>query len=544
VSFDTLRVKVGRRPITVVELVLDSCANTYGVLPCTASVPGTGPQKCFNTFATCQDAAHFSKTTKTYKFCSNNAFLPIGENIYPCIEDVDIAATQLNPKGISVNASVTVTLRDFSDHDRGIDPYVSGRSYDPMKQGSFFGKLRARNPFMRNRVIRVNTGYIEADRTIYTQTRTYFVDRIEGPDANGLVKLVGRGIIAFGADDKITVPLKTMASLSASITSSASSLILEPAGVGATFTSSGRLRIDNEVMEYTSKAGDTFTLSVRGSSTAPAPHSAGSAVQQVYAYTVGTTKTIAQVLYDIMTNYGQVDAAYIDMADWTAEAVAGGINGVANIGYLAGLVTAPTAVSKVVKELCQFYGVFLWWDEVQAKLRFKAVGPYGGSVPVLDEDNNILEGSLTVKDLEKERITGLAYAYSTKNIIAKSVEPSDCEYYKLTVDADAESANRYDEAVTVTLNTTWSYAINTFVAVNDAHSRILAWFSETPREFSFKLDAKDASNKTGDLVDILTRLVQSPDGSKVAVRCIITEAQEVERGSQWKYKAQQIKPTN
>lgn len=545
-SFDTLRVKVGRRPLTVVELVLDSCANTFGVAPCTAV--GSGDAKCFNTLSTCKDTPNFNKTTKTYKLCSENAFLPVGENIYPCIESVDIAATQLNPKGVSVNASVSVVMNDFPDHDRGIDPYVTGRTYNPMQRGSFFGKLRARNAFMRNRVIKVYTGYIDNDRTVYTQTRTYFIDRMEGPDANGKVKLIGRGIISFVSDDKITVPVQTTASLATGITNASGSLTLQPAGVGAKFAASGRIRIDNEAIQYSSKAGDVLTLSVRGDSSAAAAHAANVAVQQVYSYTAGTTRTITELLYDILTNYGQVDPTYIDLTDWNAEATAAGLSGSAPDqakGFVAGLISEPTGVGKIVKELCQFYGVFLWWDEVAAKLRFKAVGPYGGTVPVLDESSNILQNSLSVKDLEKERLTGFAYFYDQRSYVLSSVQRSDCQFYKLTVDANAESATQYDESATSTLISRFGYATvayGTFNTVTDVHSRLLAWFGFTPREFSFMLDAKDSDKKTGDLIDISTRLVQAADGSKAAVRCIITEAQEVEPGSQWRYKAQQIKP--
>jgi hypothetical protein len=547
-TYGELRVKVGRKPITIVELELDACANTFGVAPCTAV--GSGDAKCFNTFGTCKDTPNYSKTTKTYRFCSNSALLPVGQNFFPCIEDVDIAATQLNPKGISVNASVTVTMRDFPDHDRGIDPYVSGRTYNPMAQGTFFGKLRARNQFMRNRVIRVNTGYVDADRTVVTQTRTYFIDRIEGPDANGMVKLIGKGIIAFGLDDKITVPLPTTASLASAITNTTYTgpITLQPAGVGATFPAgAGRIVIENEAMQYSSRVGDVLTISVRGDSSPAAAHAVNTAVQQVYNFTAGA-KTVVQTLYDVIVNYGQVDAAYIDILDWQAEAASAGISGTTidqNRGLIDGRISEPTSVGKIVKEICQFYGVFLWWDEVSARLRFKAVGPYGATLPVIDEDSHILTGSMSVKDLEKERITGFAHYYAPMSYVDNSVERGDCQYYRLTVNAAAESANQYDEAITSTVVSRFGFAsttFGTFATVDHVHSRMAAWFGFTPREYTFMLDAKDADKKTGDLVDIVTRLVQSPDGAKVPVRCIITEAQEVTPGSQWRYKAQQIKP--
>ena len=49
-----------REPIELIEMVLPRCINTYGSAPCTASSSGDG--KCYNTRATCQDAANYRDT--------------------------------------------------------------------------------------------------------------------------------------------------------------------------------------------------------------------------------------------------------------------------------------------------------------------------------------------------------------------------------------------------------------------------------------------------------------------------------------------------
>src|SRR5210317_1078275 len=73
---------MGRMPFNYVELELDFCANVAGVAPCTAIE--TGDAKCFNTFASCNDAANFNKTTKIYRFCSpNGARVPVGLDAIP-----------------------------------------------------------------------------------------------------------------------------------------------------------------------------------------------------------------------------------------------------------------------------------------------------------------------------------------------------------------------------------------------------------------------------------------------------------------------------
>ena len=38
------------------------------------------------------------------------------------------------------------------------DPYVSERTYIPITRGTYFGKLKARNPFYNGRIMRVYSG--------------------------------------------------------------------------------------------------------------------------------------------------------------------------------------------------------------------------------------------------------------------------------------------------------------------------------------------------------------------------------------------------
>jgi len=83
-TFDTLRVADARIPVTVVELYLDDCAESFGVAPCTASAAAGG--ECYNTFSTCQDIANFNNVSKTYRFYQPVSNWPKGEIGYPAIK--------------------------------------------------------------------------------------------------------------------------------------------------------------------------------------------------------------------------------------------------------------------------------------------------------------------------------------------------------------------------------------------------------------------------------------------------------------------------
>ena len=109
-SFDTEKVKPGRRPVILVEMDLDECALTYSVGACTASA-GSG-NECFNTRNTCQDPANYDNTaTKTLQFSS--VLIP-GQAYLNCVRSVTLAPTVINPKkGLGQRASIRITVDDF-----------------------------------------------------------------------------------------------------------------------------------------------------------------------------------------------------------------------------------------------------------------------------------------------------------------------------------------------------------------------------------------------------------------------------------------------
>lgn len=536
-SFDLLKRKVGRCPFYVVELDLDFCANTYGVAPCTASIPATGTQKCFNCFMTCQDTGNFSKTTKTYKFCLNTSFFPIGENMFPCILDVDIAPTQIDLHGIGVSSSVTVTLNDFPHHDRGIDPYTDDRDYDPEEQGTFFGKLRARNPFMVGREMRVKTGYIDNDRAVYTRTRTYFIDKPMEMDASGRVKITGKGLLRFGDDENVTVPKPTRGYLASTINSSASSFTLAPTGVGSLYASaSARVRIEDEVILYSSRSGDTFTVSQRGEDeTNAAAHDSGKGAQQTY---FGSGE-VHEVIAEILVYHVGVDPSFIDTATWDAE---GSLLDHTGSEMIVGThISERTPVRDVLNNLLQTTGTILWYDEVNAEIRYKVVRSDEAAIGTIDEDSNILAGSLSVKDVEKDRVSRLVTYFGRTQYHLSEPRPEDALRVTSTIDADTEGENQYGEIKTFQVVSMFNISVSKDY-VGQVHARMIEVAKQTPREYRFLLDAMDSDYKEGDVVNISTRQVQASDGTKQPVKCIITQCREVEPGSHFEYKARQIAP--
>jgi len=303
-------------------------------------------------------------------------------------------------------------------------------------------------------------------------------------------------------------------------------LTLTPAGIGAEYPLSGTVRIDDEVVIFSGRSGDTLTGLTRAAEGTPGDdHDAGSKVQLCIRYTAAT---VPDILYDLFVNYAAMNPAFIPMADWESE-------GDTWLGSVTStvLLTEPTGVRDLVKEIQESTGSYLWWDDIDAEIKFKVLTPPLPSQPppVLNEREHFLAGSITVKDLPKERVSQVLMYFAPTGAVIE-LKPEFFKSVSVQVDTTGEGVNAYGTSNARTILNRW---ITSLPLADEVGQRVLDRYKNTPRQVTFRLDAKDSSIKTGDLVDISSRLIQAFDGTPRLIRCLVTESREVEQGSQYEY---------
>ena len=525
----------GRQPFSYVELDMDFCANVFGTSPCTAT--GSGDAKCFNTFATCKDTANFNRATRTYRFCSTSGGkVPVGLDAIPCLVGINITPAVIDAgKGLGLRASCEITLRDFPHSDIRIDPYVDGRTYIPINQGSFFGKFKARNPYYNGRVMRVYSGYLEDDGSFNIanfEKRTYFLDGFDGIDANGVVKITAKDILKLAGDDRSVCPKPSVGKINADITNSATTATLTPTGVGALdYPASGYIRIGSEVCSFT-RSSDVLTI-VRGlKGTSATEHKLGDTVQLCKEY-VG--QTVQDIVYDLLVNFCGVDSGYINMADWDAEQTA----------YLtrlySALLTAPTGVSKLLTELCEQVGILLFWDEVNEELILKSVRPNSVSETVTDltADYHLLADSLKLKDLNDERVNEAWIYYGLIDFTKNLEEESNYKLLYVGANVSDQSTNKNRDVRIKKIFSRWitETASN---AATELAQKYLERYAVAPIEANFNLDAKDGSLALADFVRINSRQYQDFYGNNQDLLLQIVKRKEVLVGTTWAFTARQF----
>lgn len=521
---------MGRRPVTVVEIDLDYCTRTYGTAPCTAALGVTGATKCYNTKKTCQSSGAYNKTVKTYRF--STVKLPLSMPAAdPTVLRVEVAPTVIDPSnGLGDRAHISIQIKDQPKSDYGLDKYIAERTYDSAKTGTFWGKLLARNPYYQNRPLRVLSGYIVDGQVDFSdfQVRSYVIDSISGPDSGDTVTIVAKDVLKLADNERAQVPVANTGALLADIDEVVTSLTLTPTGVGALeYPASGYVCVGREVMAFT-RSGDVLTVVRARYNTVAQSHSANDAVQLCKEY---ITTPVADIVYDLLVNYGDVSASYIDKPSWDAEAIAW-------LPYhnLSTLITSPTGVKDLLIELSQQALFYIWWDEVTQLIKFQAIRPQSGDDTVdLNEADHILADSAEVEESPDERISQVRIFYAQYDPTDQLDKASNYLKAYGTLDTDAEGAEEYGERRIRTIYSRWLPKDNQAPASVLA-ARLIARFRDNPRTLTIRLDAKDSLLWTGGYANIITRRVQDFSGAAASLSYQVMSVREIEPGTTYEYK--------
>jgi len=520
VSFDGQKDKVGREPNYLVELDLDRCSWTYGVGTCTAN--GGPGAECYNTLETCQVPSVFAKTPSGYgplrlRFSradaapilgdvSNNQFRPV----YPAVKSINIAPTKLAPgRGLSSRSRVDIQLMDFTDDDLFTDPYAANRNYIATDQGTFFGKLFARNPHYVGRPLSIRLGYFNDDGSAvvgdFDRYYNYIIDRIDGPDANGVVKIIGKDVLSLTEALKTKIPEASIGTLSAHMGAGSSHLDLQT-GEGALYPATGVVRIGDELMRYTSNSGDRLSSITRGyggSEANAGQHDSGESVQLCLEYGFSSTQRVDAVVADLLTTYAGIPASAITTADWTAEA-----NQWLTNYNLQNIISEPTELNKLLDQICVECGVDIWVDDVANKIRFKAQVPTTAQNDCIG-DNVILRNKASIQHQVKDRLSQVYFYTGKRNQAGDRSEVGNYTNVVARVDVNSEGPDEYNQKGIKKVFCQW---VQGSALAGQQATRLLNRYKVPPIMVKADIDISQTQYATGDLFDICTELYQSVTG--------------------------------
>lgn len=529
----------GRETIQIVEIQQPLCENVYGVSPCTAS--GTADQKCYNTRATCQDTANFALGTPLSLYFGKGRpgeqglapyIIPSLINVSTSPTKINLAGSNPDAQGLGNRALCTVTFQDHQHTDQLVDPYVSGRSWNPLDpaRGSFWTRWLVRNKYRQNIVIKIYEGYV-GQPLASMSFRQYFLQSVSGPDSNGRVTIQGKDILARLEERKSQAPLASPGKLYAAINSSVTSFEVSNA-VEADYAASGTLRIGDEIVTYSGRSssanGITFTGVTRGTdNTTAAAHSADDAVQECLRY---TSQTPDLILADLLTTYGGISPSFLDTANWAIE-----IASYLDFYSISALITQPTSVFQLVSEIQQQSLIYIWWDERDALVKLRAIRGVDAPPDVVTDVANIISGSVTFSEKPRERSSQVWVYYFQTNYTISPTSPEAYSRQFVAANLESETDDLYGEASIRKIFARWLYSD---VLAGNTASKILVRYVDVPSEIRFRMDAKDRQFWVGDTIEINHFLDVDQYGERRQRRWTILSAEEVVPGEVVEYIAE------
>lgn len=523
-----------------VEIDLPVCTLTYGNSPCTASVGVTGERKCFNTRATCQDISNYDEDTSVLRLSTSSLSNDPDIVAIPSISAIDYTPPRIQlAEGIGARSVITVTVKDhaFPDTGPGGDKYVSERSYNPFKVGSFWGKFRARYRFMRGKRLTWLTGDSMQPLANY-ERREFVIDRIEGPGSDGFVRIIAKDPLSLLDDKRARAPQVTRGSLATAVTTG-TTLNLTPVGIVAdeyNLTTPYFVNIGGEeVASVNSVNTGTDQLSVtRGVfRTGTQDHDEGSRVQVCLRYV--TTKPHI-IIQDLMQTYGNIDSSYIKIADWASE-----IENFLDTDVLAnysGIITDPTPVKDIVNEIAEQSGISLWWDDIRQTVQLQVLR----LVPVIRaayDDDVMVRGTFQQKEQPEKRVSEAWVYFDQVNPLERE---SPSNYREALVQTSLLSTERFGVPSARQVFSRWIPAGGGGVA-GKITQNLLARFADPPRMFSFRLlrelSARNGSSpQLGEAVNVESFEYQDETGAPDVATCQITSMKATD--THWDITAEEI----
>jgi len=534
---------------------------------------------CYKTRSTCQYSQAYDAGTKTYRFFdSTNDALDMGLDGYPLLESVSSAPTRLTPgKGIGIRSELSLKLTDQRHHDRGTDPYVATRTYDPMTQGTFWGKWLARNKYYTGRVVRHYDGFLTDagyDATNF-RMRQYIIDKVDKAKTVTTIKCkdilhklntaVAPSpsyvyLVSGITDSQTTIDIDTIGDAKFPLLRSdgtvqyiepfAGSLPFYRADSTASFIP---LTVDNELTFYRADGsyhpiplvssefaiGDTVTVRIgselitgtvaagqltgctrgaRGSTAAA--HSAGDTVQKCIVFDNVLPTDALTTLF----TYAGIES-YINTVTWDEQA-----SKWLGLSRLDGVVSAPEKITSIVERACIQGTVYPWWDDFTQKIELLAVAPQAplANLTTYTDELNIIEGSASSEQNMREQVTQVLVWYDKINEADDNSAKNMNAVYPV-YDAGAESATQWNLSRTAQIECDF---VKTTGHASAIGSRMIGRLRDGEQIIKFQTDIKETL-KTGDEFIINTDASQAADGSQESVRMQVIEMKEMNGGKMY-----------
>jgi hypothetical protein len=403
-------------------------------------------------------------TELTFRFSTDTDYIPADIPAIASIKSIDIQPATISlGEDLGQRAVITVSLRDHRHIFNG-EAYLSG---------TFWGKFRARYGLtLSGHPLRLIRG-LEGQSFASMEVRYFLIDRTDGPDRDGIYRIVAKDALIFGT--KLQAPVLSNGFLDANIGSGAGGATLSPVGIGATYPTFGYIAVGGtEIMGFT-RIGDAITFVTRGDwNTTAVAHNAGDRVQLCLHYSANSASFI---IWDLLVNFGGIDTSFAPLSDWQNETTA-----YLGTQYTA-LIANPTDVDKLVSEVIEQAALAVWWDDVAQQVSLRVLRNIPTDAALYD-GSNMLRSTLESIEQPEKRLTEVQVYFSKINPLVQDDE--DDNYAGTARVSDDLAVTEYGLQVIKKIRSRWIPSGGRAVAETLAN-KLLGRFRDPPRLIKFEV---------------------------------------------------------
>ena len=480
---------------------------------------------------------------------------------------------------------------------------ADGIGYDPFDRGTYWGKLRARWPYHEGAEIRVFTGYLGDPLDTYKR-RTYYIERISGspgqqaqivakdililadrasapPPSRGTLgwfarqttraEVIGGSISPFPPHDAIFHLPNSVASTSEEARLAYFQRGAPRGRAAGDDTPIGWARVGDEIfgwrelaavpgthgfpawqlqastltrhafdtVEYTYEVDDLGALRYyaahnEGGVGASATFD-GDLVQHCYYW---QSRRPDEIIADLLLLAG-VAPRFIPFAAWRREWVE---HMSSPMILLSRMVTEPTKISTLIREVCENAGCYIWWDEEREIVQFRALKNAATLTALasrtLTDRQHLIEDSIAIQEKPDQRMSQVWVHWDLLNPIQSPGEIGSYTRTLIQADALAERDIEYGDQKIRTIFAPWFSIVGADVnrpRVEHVAELILERSRNTPRSVSIQLDAKDGDINVGDPIILQTRKIQDATGQDALLVCEVVSRSETSTAHRYQY---------
>ena len=428
--------------------------------------------------------------------------------------------------GTSPRRELWVTTSPSGGFFQAVTPIVNNAALETVFQTSasiVYVVIRAGTDSTTGDTVEVDNVLIE--RIAMETVKSFFLEEVNGPDANGSVSLTVRDILSRTDGGSAKVPRATSGALNAGINASADTLVvaLAPGEAWQEYkqrnASFGLLKIGKEILQFnvfledTPSAGFiTFGGVERGQfGTIAESHSAGDSVQ--YGPLFVDMKPF-RIIKELLEDWAGVPTSWIPESDWSDEHD----RWLLPYNQITGGIIEPIDVDEAIGEILESVMASMWVDTVNREIKFRAARPAEEDIIALNDQNDILAGSMSRQVKMAEQVSRADVYFGVINLNEKVDETKNY----------LNRRTRFGEQLglprTRQILSRW---LKTDVQATETARTLMQASNSLPIYVTLSVGANRVGHiNPGDVVRLHTRIVQDVTGLNLSSLYLVIEVNE------------------